>query len=106
METQKIETVRKVPILGDIPFLGIPFRHTVKEDRKRELLIFLTPFIVNDASGIARETEGEDRQECDERERGVDLHAEACTDPGAGLSNRRLGREGSLSYPPFASHLR
>jgi general secretion pathway protein D len=59
METQKTESVQKIPILGDIPFFGIPFRRTIKADQKRELLIFLTPFIVNDTPGIARETSAE-----------------------------------------------
>ena len=48
MEKNKIESKRKVPILGDIPLLGWAFRRTVKEDTKTELLIFLTPFIVQD----------------------------------------------------------
>lgn len=52
MQTQKSESVSKIPILGDIPILGIPFRRTIRDDRKRELLIFLTPYIVNDQHGI------------------------------------------------------
>jgi general secretion pathway protein D len=59
METQKTESVQKFPILGDIPFIGAAFRRTIKADQKRELLIFLTPMIVNDAAGIARTTTGE-----------------------------------------------
>ena len=59
METQKSETVQKIPILGDIPILGIPFRRTIRDDQKRELLIFLTPYIVNDANAIAQTTSDE-----------------------------------------------
>lgn len=59
METQKVESIQKVPILGDIPILGFPFRRTIRDDRKRELLIFLTPYIVNDAHGVARATSDE-----------------------------------------------
>jgi general secretion pathway protein D len=59
METQKTETVQKIPILGDIPILGIPFRRTIKQDQKRELLIFLTPYIVNDAQDLAQATNDE-----------------------------------------------
>jgi len=40
------ETENKVPILGDIPYLGIPFRATTKNKRKSELLIILTPQVV------------------------------------------------------------
>ncbi len=59
METQKIESVQKIPILGDIPILGFPFRRTVKSDVKKELMIFLTPYIINDAAGLEKITKGE-----------------------------------------------
>lgn len=36
----------KVPLLGDIPFLGRMFRNDVKQDEKSELLIFLTPRVL------------------------------------------------------------
>ncbi|MDB6152648.1 MAG: gspD 1 [Chthoniobacteraceae bacterium] len=52
METQKTEAVRKIPILGDIPILGLPFKRTVKDSVKRELMIFLTPYIVNNPKGL------------------------------------------------------
>ena len=38
--------VIKVPVLGDIPYLGVLFRTTIKSSRKAELLIFVTPRIV------------------------------------------------------------
>ena len=40
--------VNKVPLLGDIPFLGVLFRNTARIANKTELLIFITPKIVND----------------------------------------------------------
>lgn len=46
-QTQNSQT--KVPFLGDIPYLGRLFRKDVKSDNKRELLIFVTPRIVNDS---------------------------------------------------------
>ena len=39
----------KVPFLGDLPYLGRLFRKDVKSDNKSELLIFVTPRIVNDS---------------------------------------------------------
>ena len=39
----------KVPFLGDLPYVGRLFRKDVKEDDKSELLIFVTPRIVNDS---------------------------------------------------------
>jgi type II secretory pathway component GspD/PulD (secretin) len=59
METQKLEAIRKIPLLGDIPYLGAAFRRVVKNDVKRELLIFLTPFIVNDPETVQRMTHSE-----------------------------------------------
>ncbi len=42
-------TTTKVPFLGDIPFVGLIFRNTIKQDDKTELLIFVTPKIVKEA---------------------------------------------------------
>ncbi len=46
-ETKNTQT--KVPFLGDIPYVGRLFRKDAKSDNKRELLIFVTPRIVNDS---------------------------------------------------------
>jgi len=59
METQRVESIQKVPLLGDIPLLGAAFRRTVKNDVKRELMIFLTPFIVHKPSGLEHLTSAE-----------------------------------------------
>ncbi len=40
--------VSKVPLLGDIPYLGALFRYTNDSNRKKELLVFVTPKIVID----------------------------------------------------------
>ena len=45
------EVVRKWPILGDMPFLGQLFRSTSSQRQKQELVILVTPFIVNDENG-------------------------------------------------------
>ena len=45
-------TVTKVPLLGDIPVLGYLFRNTAKSINKSELLIFITPKVVNDALNV------------------------------------------------------
>ncbi|WP_375741573.1 type IV pilus secretin PilQ [Pseudomonas boanensis] len=43
----QIKAVDKVPFLGDLPFLGRLFRRDVVQDKKSELLVFLTPRIMN-----------------------------------------------------------
>ncbi|MFC6630245.1 type IV pilus secretin PilQ [Acinetobacter beijerinckii] len=47
-EQENLNSQTKVPFLGDIPYLGKLFRRDTKKDSKRELLIFVTPRIVND----------------------------------------------------------
>ena len=46
-EQQTSESVSKVPVLGDLPVLGPLFRTKGILDNRRELLIFLTPRIIN-----------------------------------------------------------
>jgi len=45
-QQQVTDTIKKVPILGDIPYLGFFFRNSIKDNSKTELLIFVTPRIV------------------------------------------------------------
>ena len=44
----KSKAEKKVPFLGDIPYLGNLFKNTSHNNQKAELLIFVTPRIVND----------------------------------------------------------
>ncbi|UCG48041.1 MAG: hypothetical protein JSU94_21505, partial [Phycisphaerales bacterium] len=52
IEDQLTDTERKVPLLGDIPIAGHLFKRTIKEKRKTELLIFLTPYVAKDALAL------------------------------------------------------
>ena len=51
-ETENRETITKVPLLGDIPGVGILFRSKVDTANKAELLIFVTPRILNENTSI------------------------------------------------------
>ena len=55
--TQEDRRERKVPLLGDIPYLGAAFRSTKISKEKRELLIFLTPQILASHQGSVPLTE-------------------------------------------------
>ena len=46
------KSVNKVPLLGDIPLLGIMFRNTTKQDDKTELMVFITPRILKDSLNL------------------------------------------------------
>jgi general secretion pathway protein D len=52
MEDSETETVNKIPILGDVPLLGFFFRRTIRTKVKTELLIFLTPYVVDTAADL------------------------------------------------------
>lgn len=47
MKTDKKETVSKVPLLGDIPWVGEAFTNRSKSNRKVELVIMLKPTVVD-----------------------------------------------------------
>lgn len=42
------ESVSKVPLLGDIPYLGNLFKSTTTNKRKRNLMVFIRPTIIRD----------------------------------------------------------
>jgi type IV pilus assembly protein PilQ len=50
IQTEKNE-VNKVPLLGDVPYVGNLFRNTARTVNKTELLIFITPKIVTEGTG-------------------------------------------------------
>jgi type II secretory pathway component GspD/PulD (secretin) len=47
MRTEDTETKRKIPLLGDIPILGLPFNSTERSKTNTELVAFITPVVVN-----------------------------------------------------------
>ncbi len=51
-ETERRETINKVPFLGDLPIVGFFFRSKQRIDNKAELLIFVTPRILEEGSSI------------------------------------------------------
>jgi len=52
----KTKSYVKVPILGDLPFVGLAFRKESKERNKQNLIIFITPTIVEDGDFHASAT--------------------------------------------------
>jgi general secretion pathway protein D len=59
MENDKTAVDTKIPILGDLPLLGMLFKHTQRDHAKTELIIFLTPHVVRMPSELAATTESE-----------------------------------------------
>jgi type II secretory pathway component GspD/PulD (secretin) len=52
----KTTTRSKVPLLGDLPGLGLAFRHEEKRRDKANLIIFITPTVIQDSDFIPTET--------------------------------------------------
>ncbi|MBP4044643.1 type IV pilus secretin PilQ [Chromobacterium violaceum] len=53
-QQQLNDVINKVPFLGDIPLLGALFRSSQKIDKRSELLIFITPKVINDLVAESR----------------------------------------------------
>jgi general secretion pathway protein D len=48
IQAQETEVVQKVPVLGDIPILGMAFRNTSKVTTRTNLMVFMRPTIIRD----------------------------------------------------------
>ena len=52
LETERRDSEKKVPFIGDIPVLGNLFKNTTKVNNKDELLIFVTPKILREGAKV------------------------------------------------------
>ncbi len=59
LREDRTTAITKLPILGDIPFIGAAFRHRSDNIANRELIIFLTPHILEE--GLERTVSGSQR---------------------------------------------
>ncbi len=48
----EINNVTKIPFLADIPLLGIPFRDTTRGNKREELMVFITPYVLDNPEDI------------------------------------------------------
>ncbi|GBE40437.1 type II secretion system protein D precursor [bacterium BMS3Bbin09] len=62
IQEREEDGITKTPILGDIPVLGWLFKYKSKTKTKINLLVFLSPHIVNDAPKLAKITEEKQRK--------------------------------------------
>lgn len=53
IQEQEVETVNKIPLLGEIPYLGLLFRRTQTSQVRREIILVVTPHILSD-KGVDR----------------------------------------------------
>ncbi|MEK7992261.1 MAG: secretin N-terminal domain-containing protein, partial [Planctomycetota bacterium] len=59
IEDQMKDTIKKIPLLGDVPLVGNLFKRTIKEKTKTELLIFLTPIVAKEARDLTAISDAE-----------------------------------------------
>jgi len=59
------KNVTKIPLLGDIPLLGYLFRFTSDQKKKTNLLIMLTPHIIQEPGELSKPLEDRQRQMLD-----------------------------------------
>jgi general secretion pathway protein D len=62
MQEREEETITKVPVLGDIPILGLLFSNKSVSKKKTNLLVFLTPHIVKEAESLAQITKDKQKE--------------------------------------------
>jgi len=62
MSDRQSDTVSKIPVLGDIPVLGFFFRSTSKQLVKSNIIIALTPYVINDMEDLRRVAEKKMRE--------------------------------------------
>jgi general secretion pathway protein D len=67
IQEERDESKTQVPCLGNLPFFGMAFRQTSNRKRKTNLLIFITPHIINSPEDIRLLTEHK-RQQSDKTE--------------------------------------
>lgn len=52
ISTESSDGSRRIPGLGDLPIIGLPFKRTETEKKNTEILLFITPHILEDAEGL------------------------------------------------------
>ncbi|HAU37954.1 MAG TPA: type II secretion system protein GspD [Phycisphaerales bacterium] len=90
MEDRNTKSVDKVPVLGDIPGLGLLFQRTVDKKTKTELLIFLTPHVAQ---------QPEELKDMSEAEKAGTKAVRDAVEPGAFEEHLRGMNRGAASQP-------
>ena len=52
IQDRETDNITKVPLLGDLPILGWLFKYRTKQKQKTNILVFITPHIVEDFEGL------------------------------------------------------
>ncbi len=63
ISAENSDQARRLPGLGDIPLLGLPFKRTEMERKNTEILLFITPYILEDDSTRTKLTFAKEREQ-------------------------------------------
>jgi pilus assembly protein CpaC len=96
LETQVQASAEKVPYLGDLPLLGAAFSNVRHEERETELLILVTPRLVEplDSNQVPRRVPGKETRSVDDYE----LFLESLLEAPRGPRPVWLGRTYNAAY--------
>ncbi len=105
------ERVNKVPLLGDLPWVGEAFKSTSKRKERTELLIILTPRVIRTAEDADKMTKEQQRQSEMLKKLGLERDADDFVKPLNGNGPLRVpddqpknggngnGKDGSINLP-------
>lgn len=69
LSSENTDTSRRVPGLGDLPILGLPFKRNETEKKQTEILLFITPHILPDDETGLRPAFAKEREQAPLNER-------------------------------------
>lgn len=76
---EEFKEVRKLPLLGDIPLIGLLFRSVDKARRNRELVVFITPTVIRSSEELEEKMKSA-REGLERLKRGMGAETEAKED--------------------------
>jgi len=100
ISSDESKTITKVPLLGDLPVIGQFFRHTANTKDKKELIILITPTLVNENTPVAMtkdmKTEYENEEKTKKEMEQVKVNAEDLNDDKAAAKADEITDETSV----------
>ena len=97
LNSEDVKTVSKVPLLSAIPIIGEFFKHTESSTERRELIILITPVIVDEDTPARMSEKMQDYynrgREEEQKRKDVDLNADRITEEAKAEERAQKERE-------------
>ena len=62
ISSEQTDSARRIPGLGDLPLIGLPFKRTETEKKNTEIVLFITPHIVSEDGALKKKLPKEREQ--------------------------------------------